>query len=243
MKHKVVGNEEFKKAHAAFLQKEKELTRQRDELAKARRELPWQLVEKNYVFDGPVGKKSLSDLFAGKSQLILQHFMLAPGWEQGCEGCSFMADHVEGALVHLAQRDVTYVAVSRAPWAQIEKYKKRMGWHFPWYSSNGTDFNFDYHVSFTEEEKARNKTYYNYREDKYLGEELPGMSIFYKDEAGQIFHTYSTYGRGNEQVMGTYVLLDMLPKGRDEEPFKVHPMEWVQRHDDYGKAKKSDCCH
>lgn len=241
--HKIAGRQDFLKAHAAFLKAEKELTRQRDELAKARRELPWALVEKTYVFEGTEGKKTLSDLFAGKSQLIVQHFMLGPGWKEGCEGCSFMADHVDPALVHLGQRDVSYVAISRAPLANIQKYKQRMGWQFPWLSSGETDFNFDFHVSFTEADKARDKIYYNYREDKYMGDELPGMSVFYKDEAGKIFHTYSTFGRGAEQVMGTYVLLDMLPKGRDEEPFKVHPMEWVRRHDEYGNSTKTGCCH
>lgn len=243
MDHKVVSEAEFLKTHAAFLQAEKELTRQRDRLAEQRRALPWKRVEKDYAFEAADGKKTLSDLFAGKSQLIVQHFMLGPGWEQGCEGCSFMADHVDPALVHLEQRDVHFVAISRATLSEIEKYKKRMGWKFPWVSSNGTDFNFDYHVSFTPDDKARGTVYYNYREDTYAGEELPGMSVFYKDPSGAIFHTYSTFGRGNEQVMGTYVLLDMLPKGRDEEPFKVHPMEWVKRHDEYGKSEKSGCCH
>lgn len=243
MKHKVVSELEFEKAHAAFLQAEKELTHQRDKLAEARRQLPWKLVEKDYVFDGPVAKRKLADLFEGKSQLIVQHFMLGPGWEAGCEGCSFMADHVEAALVHLKQRDVSYAAVSRAPLTEIQKYQKRMGWGFPWYSSNGTTFNFDYRVSFTDEQKAAGKVHYNYREDNYMGEEMPGMSVFFKDE-GKVYHTYSTFGRGNEQVMGTYVLLDMLPKGRDEVPFKVHPMEWVRRHDEYDqKEEKTSCCH
>lgn len=243
MSHKVVSRDEFQKAHSTFLKAEKDATRQRDELAKKRRELPWTLIEKRYTFDGPEGKKTISDLFDGKSQLIVQHFMFGPGWKEGCEGCSFMADHVDASLVHLLQRDVSFAAISRAPLADIQKYKKRMGWHFPWYSSSGTDFNFDFHVSFTDEDKARGKVYYNYREEDFSSEELPGMSTFYKDESGQIFHTYSTFGRGNEQVMGTYTLLDMLPKGRDEEPFKLHPMEWVRRHDEYETAKKSDCCH
>lgn len=243
MKSKIVNRAEFEKAHEAFLKSEKEFTRQRDQLAKQRRELPWCKVEKNYVFEGPEGKKSLSDLFAGKSQLIVQHFMLGPGWKDGCPGCSFMADHVDPVLVHLRQRDVNYVAVSRAPLAEIEAYKKRMGWQFPWYSSKGNEFNFDYRVSFSEEDKARGNVTYNYRKEPYSSEELPGMSVFYKDESGQIFHTYSTFARGNEQVMGTYMLLDMLPKGRDEEPFKVHPMEWVRRHDEYEGKKPSSCCH
>lgn len=239
MKHKVVNREHFLKAHSEFLKTEKELTRKRDELAKQRRELPWMLVEKTYVFEGPDGKRTLADLFDGRSQLIVQHFMFGPGWPQGCEGCSFMADHIDGPLIHLLQRDVSFAAISRAPLAEIEKYKKRMGWKFPWLSSNQTDFNFDFHVSF----KNGEKVYYNYREEEYSSDELPGMSAFFKDEDGKIFHTYSTFGRGNEQVMGTYVLLDMVAKGRNEEPFKVHPMEWLQRHDEYGNAKKTDCCH
>ncbi len=243
MKHTIVDRQHFLEAHAAFLKAEKELTRKRDDLAKARRELPWTLVEKPYSFEGPEGKKSLSDLFQGKSQLIVQHFMFGPGWKEGCEGCSFMADHVDPILVHLLQRDVSYAAISRGPLADLEKYKKRMGWKFPWYSSSTTDFNFDFHVSFTKEDEARGTVLYNYREDKYAGEELPGMSVFYKDESGKIFHTYSTFGRGAEQVMGTYVLLDMLPKGRDEVPFKMHPMEWVRRHDEYSTAPKHNCCH
>lgn len=242
MSHKVVGREDFLKTHAAFLQAEKEHTRARDALAAKRRELPWELIEKSYSFEGPQGRKSLSDLFGEKRQLIVQHFMLGPGWKEGCEGCSFMADHIDSALVHLTQRDVAFAAVSRASLPEIEKYKKRMGWSFPWYSSAGSDFNFDFHVSFGEKEKEAGKIYYNYRTDDYMGEELPGMSVFIKD-GGKIFHTYSTFGRGAEQVMSTYVMLDMLPKGRDEEPFKNHPMEWVRRHDEYDGAKKSDCCH
>lgn len=239
----IVNRDEFRKAHAAFLEREKAHTRERDALAKARRELPRTRVEKSYVFDGPEGPRSLADLFGGKSQLLVQHFMLGPGWKAGCEGCSFMADHVDGALVHFLQRDVSFVAISRAPLGEIEAYKKRMGWRFPWVSSNRTDFNFDFHVSFSEGDKKRDRVEYNYREEKYMGEELPGMSVFYKDDAGRVFHTYSTFGRGNEQVMGTYMLLDLLPKGRDEEPFKVHPMEWVRRHDEYEGTAKGSCCH
>jgi predicted dithiol-disulfide oxidoreductase (DUF899 family) len=243
MKNRVVGRDEFNKAHAEFLKAEKKLTRERDALAKQRRELPWTLVEKDYSFEGPEGKVSLSDLFRGKSQLIVQHFMLGPGWKEGCEGCSFMADHIDGTLPHLGQRDVSFAAISRAPLSNIEQYKKRMGWHFPWFSSNQSDFNFDFHVSFSEEDKNRGKVFYNYREEDFSSDELPGMSVFYKDPSGKIFHTYSTFGRGAEQVMGTYVMLDMLPKGRDEVPFKAHPMEWVRRHDEYDTTRKADCCH
>lgn len=243
MKHLTVDREAFQKAHAAFLEKEKAFTRERDELAKARRELPWEWVEKRYTFEGKEGKVSLADLFQGKHQLIVQHFMLGPGWKEGCPGCSFMADHIDGPLIHLQQRDVRFVAISRAPLAEIEKYRQRMGWHFPWYSSFGSDFNFDFNVSFTEKQKEAGKITYNYRTADYMGEELPGMSLFYRDEDGQVFHTYSTFARGAEQVMGTYVLMDMLPKGREEEPFKEHPMEWVRHHDKYGSSPQSDCCH
>jgi predicted dithiol-disulfide oxidoreductase (DUF899 family) len=243
VKHKVVDRESFEKAHAAFLQSEKELTRQRDELARRRRELPWSRVEKSYRFEGSEGTRTLADLFAGKHQLIVQHFMFGPGWKEGCEGCSFMADHVDGLLAHLRQRDASFVAVSRAPLAEIQKYQKRMGWRFPWYSSNGTDFNFDFHVSFTEGEKAEGRVYYNYSQQDFSSEELPGLSVFYRDEDGGIFHTYSTFARGTEQVMGAYAFMDLLPMGRNEQPFKVHPMEWVRRHDEYEGGPKQTCCH
>lgn len=242
MKNKIVGVEEFNKAHAAFLKEEKELTKKRDELAKRRQALPWKKVEKSYPFMGPEGKLTLVDLFNGKTQLIVQHFMFGPGWKQGCEGCSFMADHINQPLVHFEQRDAHFVAVSRATLDEIEAYKKRMGWKFPWYSSNGSDFNYDFHVSFTEQDKEKGKVFYNYRLEDYVDEELPGMSAFIRDASGQVFHTYSTFGRGAEQVMGTYTLMDMLPRGREEEPFKVHPMEWVRRHDEYG-GHHEGCCH
>jgi len=244
MKHEVVNADEWEKAHAAFLEKEKAFIRAKDELSRSRLNLPWKKVEKNYTFEGSQGKRTLAELFEGKSQLILQHFMLAPGWEAGCEGCSFMADHIDGTLPHLNQKDVAYVAVSRAPIATIEKFKKRMGWTFPWYSSNGTDFNYDFHVSFTDGEKQKNEVYYNFSRQQYMGEEMPGVSSFYKDEKGQVFHTYSSYARGAEQVIATYSLLDIAPKGRNEEGFKVHPMEWVRHHDKYDeKNTKPDCCH
>jgi len=193
------------------------------------------------VFDAPDGRRSLADLFEGRRQLLVQHFMLGPGWEQGCQSCSFMADHADGTLAHLAARDVTFVAVSRAPLAQLEGFRARMGWQFTWVSSYGTSFNHDFGVSFTPEESAGTGTY-NYHEVVQPFEELPGISVFCKDDAGRVFHTYSTYGRGVELMMGTYQLLDIVPKGRDE---GAGPgMEWVRYHDRYDQARGPESsCH
>ncbi len=199
--HKIVSQEQWLTARKALLAKEKELTRARDELARQRRELPWVKVDKRYVFDGPHGKETLADLFDGRSQLIIDHFMLGPGWEEGCVGCSFGADHIEGGLVHLEHHDVTVVVVSRAPLAEIEAFKRRMGWRFKWVSSYGSDFNFDYHVSFRKEDADNGKVYYNYEMQDFAIEELPGLSVFTKDENGDIFHTYSTYARGAETLL------------------------------------------
>jgi predicted dithiol-disulfide oxidoreductase (DUF899 family) len=190
--HEIVSPEEWLVGRKDLLQREKELTRLRDQLSAERRELPWVKVEKNYIFDGPSGKETLAELFAGRSQLVVKHFMFGPEWEEGCVGCSFEVDHIEGALVHLEHHDVTYVAVSRAPLAKIEAFKKRMGWRFKWVSSYGSDFNFDYHVSFTKEEVAQGKVDYNYRLIDASIDELSGISVFYKDKAGDIFHTYSS---------------------------------------------------
>lgn len=231
--HKVVSRAEWIEARKAHLAKEKELTHQRDELSRQRRELPWVKVEKNYVFDGPEGKETLADLFGGRSQLIVYHFMFGPGWEEGCPSCSLLADHIDGAVVHLAHRDVTLLAVSRAPLPQIEAFKKRMGWRFKWVSSNGNDFNFDYHVSFTKDEVAQHKMYYNYETREFPSEEGPGASVFYKDGNGDIFHTYSTYARGAEPLLGAYNYLDLAPKGRDEDAL-TFTMSWVRHHDRYG---------
>jgi predicted dithiol-disulfide oxidoreductase (DUF899 family) len=239
--HKIVSREEWTAARKALLAREKELTRARDRLSAARRELPWVRVEKNYVFDGPNGKETLADLFGGRSQLIVNHFMLAPGWKEGCIGCSFGADNVQGALVHLAQRDVAYVAVSRAPRAEIAAYKKRMGWDFKWVSSFGNDFNYDFHVSFRPEETAKGKVEYNYEMIETSMDELPGNSVFARDDAGNIFHTYSSYGRGAEENLVTYKLLDITPKGRDEGP-DGSLMVWVKRHDEYASAGADSCC-
>src|SRR5467141_3723096 len=214
--HEVVSPKEWIASRKELLRKEKEFTRLRDELSRQRRELPWERVEKEYVFDTPSGKEMLAGLFAGRSQLIVYHFMFGPGWEQGCPSCSFLADHLDGAAVHLANRDVTLVVVSRAPLAQIEAFKKRMGWRFKWVSSYGSDFNHDFHVSFTQDDLARGEVYYNYELRKLQSEEMSGISVFYKDPAGDILHTYSSYARGGEMFLGTYNYLDLTPKGRNE---------------------------
>ena len=229
---RVVSRDEWLAARKELLSKEKDFTRQRDALSAARRELPWVRVEKEYVFDTPSGKRTLADLFNGKSQLIVYHFMFGPSWEEGCPSCSLLADHFDGSVVHLAQRNVTLQVVSRAPLPQIEAFQKRMGWRFPWVSSYGTDFNYDYHVSFTKDEKASGKVYYNYTESEFPSEEGPGASVFYKDAAGSVFHTYSTYGRGLDILIGAYNFLDLAPKGRDEDGLKF-TMAWVRHHDKY----------
>jgi predicted dithiol-disulfide oxidoreductase (DUF899 family) len=233
--HPVVSRDRWIAARKALLAREKELTHLRDQIARERRALPWERVEKNYVFDVPEGRRSLAELFEGRRQLLVQHFMLGPGWEQGCPSCSFMADHADGMTVHLAHRDTTFVAISRAPLGEIQRFRQRMGWQFKWVSSNANDFNFDFGVSFTPEEKAKNEVTYNYGKQLFESEELPGISVFYKDDAGDVFHTYSTYRRGVEVMMGTYNLLDLTPKGRDERdvPYK---MEWVRHHDRYEPA-------
>jgi len=234
MQHSVVSQNEWLTARRALLAKEKEFTKARDQLSAARRALPWVKVEKKYVFDGHAGKEALADLFGGKNQLIVYHFMLGPGWKQGCPSCSFLADHFDGAVIHLAQRDVTLVVVSRAPLAEIEDYKKRMGWKFKWVSSFSNDFNSDFHVSFTPEEKTRGKVDYNYSLTEFPSEEAPGLSAFVKNEAGDVFHTYSSYARGLDMLIGTYNFLDLAPKGRDEGALPWS-MAWVRRHDEYGK--------
>src|SRR5712691_6689008 len=232
--HKVVAEKEWLVARKAHLAKEKEFTRLRDELSRQRRELPWVKVDKPYVFDGPRGKETLADLFDGRSQLLVYHFMLGPDWEEGCKSCSLLADHIDGAAVHLAHRDVTLLAVSRAPLPQIAAFKRRMGWRFKWVSSFGSDFNRDYHVSFSKDEMAQGKTYYNYevRESPSEGE-APGTSVFYKDTTGDIFHTYSSYARGGDPLIGAYNYLDLVPKGRDEDAL-AFTMAWVRHHDRYG---------
>jgi predicted dithiol-disulfide oxidoreductase (DUF899 family) len=231
-KPRIVSREEWLAARKELLAKEKNFTHQRDALSAERRNLPWEKVEKQYVFDGTNGKETLSELFGGRSQLIVYHFMFGPDWKEGCPSCSFVADHFDGAIVHLAQRDVTFVAISRAPLPQIEAFQKRMGWRFKWVSSHANDFNFDYHVSFTKDEKAKGKVYYNYDMSEFQSEEGPGASVFYKDATGGIFHTYSSYGRGLDILLGAYNWIDLTPKGRDEEGLP-YPMAWIRHHDRY----------
>ena len=234
MQHQVVSQDEWLIARKQLLVKEKEFTRLRDRLAAERRALPWVKVEKPYVFDGPDGKETLADLFGGHSQLIIKHFMFGPGWSEGCVGCSFGQDHVDGILVHLKHRDVSYVAVSHAPLPEIQAFKKRMGWQVKWVSSFGSDFNFDFHVSFRPEEIDKGEVYYNYETSKIGIDELSGNSVFYKDVNGDVFHTYSSYGRGGEDMLGTYRFLDLVPKGRDETGPNHNLTDWVRHHDRYG---------
>jgi predicted dithiol-disulfide oxidoreductase (DUF899 family) len=233
--HAVVSRDRWLAERKGLLAREKELTRLRDQIARERRALPWVRIEKDYAFDAPEGRRTLAQLFEGRRQLLVQHFMFGPGWEQGCPSCSFMADHTDGMNVHLAHRDVTFLAVSRAPLADIQRFRSRMGWQFKWVSSHGSDFNYDFGVSFTQEERARGEVYYNYGMQPFESEELPGIGVFYKDDAGKVFHTYSAYRRGVEVMMGTYSLLDLTPKGRGERDV-AHKMEWVRHHDRYERA-------
>jgi predicted dithiol-disulfide oxidoreductase (DUF899 family) len=228
----VVAPAEWLAARKELLRKEKEFSRVRDELSRERRALPWEKVQKQYVFDGPKGKETLADLFGKRSQLIVYHFMFGPGWKEGCPSCSFLADSFDGVSFHLPHRDVSFVAISRAPLPELEAFKKRMGWQFKWVSSFSNDFNQDYHVSFSKEEKARGKVYYNYEMTDFPSDEGPGASVFYKNESGEIFHTYSSYARGLDTMIATYNWLDIAPKGRDEDDL-AHSMSWVRHHDKY----------
>jgi predicted dithiol-disulfide oxidoreductase (DUF899 family) len=240
MDHKIVSRNEWLAARKAHLKNEKALTRLRDLVAAERRALPWVKVEKHYLFDTPDGKKTLAGLFEGRSQLIVHHFMWRWDLDQGCVSCSLEADHAEGALVHLENHDVTYVHVSRAPLEKLLAYKKRMGWKAKWVSSYNSDFNYDFHVSFTKEQLAEGKVYYNY--DMVEGfDELPGLSVFCLGERGEVYHTYSSYARGNEEVIGAFIYLDTTPNGRNEREI----MDWVRRHDEYEErsAEDSACCH
>jgi len=232
MNREVVSKDEWLVARRDLLTREKEFSRERDALSAARRNLPMVKIDKEYVFDGPDGKETLADLFDGRSQLIVYHFMFGPKWAEGCKSCSYLADHFDGANWHLPHRDVTFVVVSRAPLSKLQAYKKRMGWRFKWVSSEKNDFNFDYHVSFTAADEKNNKAYYNYAEGEYSNDELPGLSVFYKNEKGDVYHTYSTYSRGLDPLVGAYNFLDLVPKGRDEGGFDFS-MEWVRRHDQY----------
>ncbi|MCI0619079.1 thioredoxin family protein [bacterium] len=230
VEHKVVSKQEWLAARKDFLAKEKEFTRLRDELTQERRNLPWVKVEKEYIFDGPNGKETLADLFEGRSQLIIYHFMFGPGWGAGCPHCSHWADNFNGVIVHLNHRDVTFIAVSHASFSELAAYKKRMGWNFKWMSSHDSDFNYDYHVSFTPDQMEKKETVYNFNTQQPPASEMHGVSVFYKDPSGDIFHTYSTYGRGIDMMNVDYQYLDITPKGRDENgrgPF------WVRRHDEY----------
>ncbi len=246
--HATVSREKWLEARCDLLAAEKDLTRRSDQVARLRQRLPWVRVDKDYVFEGPDGRQGLADLFDGRHQLIVQHFMLPPGAEQGCPSCSYMADHIDGMTVHLAHRDVSFVAISRAPFTEIEHFRRRMGWQFKWLSSFGTSFNYDFRVSFTPEEVTKGELPYNYGTWPYAFEEWPGISVFWRDDGGNVFHTYSTYGRGVEVMMGTYRLLDLTPKGRGERDVS-HKMEWVRHHDRYepeapANAQRTDasCC-
>ena len=229
--HQVVSREKWIEARRALLADEKRLTHERDAIARRRRELPWVKVEKNYVFDAPGGKRTLAELFGGRSQLVVYHFMFAPEWTQGCKSCSLLADHYNPATVHLEHRDVTMVTVSRAPLAKIAPFKQRMGWTFNWVSSHESDFNRDFQVTFTPEELESGTATYNFDRKPYPIVELPGISVFYKDADGNVFHTYSSYARGLDILIGVYNLLDLVPKGRDEGD--APDMSWVRHHDRY----------
>ncbi|MGH6761072.1 MAG: DUF899 domain-containing protein [Phyllobacterium sp.] len=233
----VVAREEWLESRKALLALEKEATRLRDRINAQRLSMPWVKIDKTYVFDTPDGRQSLAELFNGRSQLVVYHFMLGPGWQAGCPSCSFVADHLEGTLIHLNHHDVTMIMISHAPLAEIAAYKKRMGWRIPWVSSFNNNFNFDYHVSFTKDDLAGDKVTYNFAEipasDAF--DELPGLSAFYKDEAGEIYNTYSAYARGLEELIGTFMILDRAPKGRNENTI----MDFVRRHDEYEDKPKA----
>jgi len=230
-KHRVVSHDQWLKERVALLAEEKEFTRQRDAMAAKVRALPWVKVEKAYTFDTPAGKKSLAELFGPHSQLMVYHFMFDATWSQGCKSCSFIADHYDGLVVHLAHRDISFMTISKAPIGKLEEFRKRMGWKFPWASAAETDFSHDFGVSFTDAELADPGVLYNYTHKPYPIRELPGMSVFYKDERGDIYHTYSVYARGLEDFMTAYRYIDVTPKGRDEAP--ASGMDWLRHHDRY----------
>ena len=230
--HKVVSSDEWIEARKQLLIKEKEFTHLRDQLSQERRAMPWEAIKEAYVFEGPDGKQTLPELFDGRSQLLVYHFMFGPGWEAGCPHCSHWADNFNDIIVHLNQRDVTMIAVSRAPYSKLAAYRKRMGWTFKWFSSGDTDFNFDYHVSFTPEELAKKEAFYNYAVQDPGISEREGVSVFCKDATGSVFHTYSTYARGIDMLNVDYHYLDLVPKGRDEAGRGPY---WVRRHDEYNR--------
>jgi predicted dithiol-disulfide oxidoreductase (DUF899 family) len=230
--HAIVSRDQWTAARRRLLVKEKEFLQLRDQLSKERRELPWEKVEKHYVFEGGAGKETLADLFAGRHQLIIYHFMFAPDWDAGCKSCSFWADNFNGVIAHLRQRDVSLAAVSRAPIAKLRSFAARLGWTFKWVSSGDTDFNYDYHVSFRPDEAAHGAAEYNYAPYQGSMTDLPGFSVFFKDDSGSLFHSYSTYARGLDPMNAAYQLLDLVPKGRDEAGL-ANPMAWVKLHDLY----------
>jgi predicted dithiol-disulfide oxidoreductase (DUF899 family) len=239
MNYRVVSRDEWLAERKALLIKEKALTRAQDALSAERQQLPMVKVDREYVFDTSTGKRPLAELFDGRSQLVVYHFMMAPDWSEGCPSCSLLADHIDGSLVHLAHRDVTVVVVSRAPLANIDGFKRRMGWGFTWVSSYGNDFNYDYHVSFTTDEIASGTSYYNFSSMAFPVEEAPGLSVFYKNATGEVFHSYSAYARGAESIIGAYRYLDLVPKGRDEKGL-AFTMSWVRHHDKYGPGYAVD---
>lgn len=232
MRNQVVSHEDWLKARPELLAAEKVFTRQREALTRRRMAMPWERVEKAYRFEGPDGGLTLEDLFAGRSQLLVYHFMLGPDWQEGCKSCSFWADNFNGIPVHLARRGVTFTAISRAPLEKIKSYRRRMGWSFPWVSSGGSDFNFDDQASATPEELAAGRAYYNFAICSNTVSEMVGVSVFYRSGPGEVYRTYSCYARGVEMVTGAYHFLDLVPKGRDEDGLR-YPMEWVRRHDQY----------
>jgi len=234
LQNEVVSMDQWNAIQAAHLAEEKRLTRLRDELTEKRRQLPWVRIEKEYAFDTPAGKKTLSELFDGRSQLAVKHFMLGPGWKEGCVGCSFECDHLDPTVVHLANHDVTVVVVSIAPLAEIATFQQRMGWKFPWVSSAGSEFNYDFHVSATAEDKARGKFFYNFAEGDYQVDELSGFSFFYKNDAGEIFLTFASFGRGMAELLGAYSILDRTVKGRNENGKYRNMADWIRHHDRYG---------
>jgi predicted dithiol-disulfide oxidoreductase (DUF899 family) len=228
--HPVVSREDWLKARTAFLAKEKQFTQLRDEITRERQSLPWVKIEKSYVFDAPGGKQTLTDLFEKRSQLVVYHFMFAPESEEGCKHCSFWADHFDPMGVHLNHRDISFAAISRAPLAKLESFRKRMGWKFNWVSSGGNDFNYDFNVSFTPQQIQNGAAVYNYAKGENDMSDREGASVFHKDDRGAIFHTYSTFARGIDLLNGTYNFIDLTPKGRDEGD---SPQHWVRYHDRY----------
>ena len=244
MTHPTVTRDQWLVERRALLAREKALTQLQDQIAEQRRALPWVRLRQDYALDTPAGPRRLAELFQGRRQLLVQHFMFGPGWAEGCKSCSYMADHLDAMTPHLAQRDIALLVVSRAPLAEIEPFRQRMGWRFPWASSHGSTFNQDFNVSFGPQDRVDGAVFYNYEMRPFPATEAPGISIFCKDEAGDVFHTYSTFGRGVEVMMGTYGLIDLTPRGRDEAELE-YTMAWVRHHDRYEHAEApapASCC-